>query len=140
MKKLLCLLPVLALLAGCQLASESDPANPRAREPLLPPMPPGFIVQPQEQHFSARRVPTAAMSAAVAAPVQGPGLGTIQPISGGFRVDFDGWIGPYDLQYSTNLTNWVTLGSATNETGVTVRLLDVRKEGDRMMFYRLKGL
>ena len=140
MRKILCLLPVLSiLLVGCQLASKSDPANPRAREPLLPPMPPGFIMQPQENYFKAAGAPLAAM---VAPPevVQGNGYGTIQVSSNGFIVDFTGWNGPYDLQFSKDLTNWVTLGSATNETGIPIRVIDVRKEGDRTMFYRLKGL
>lgn len=143
MKKLLLPLVFPAMLAlisaGCQLASKSDPANPRTREPLLPPMPPGFIMQPQENYFKASGAPRAPM-AAQSEVVQGNGYGTIKPITNGFIVDFSGWNGQYDLQFSRDLTNWVTLGSATNVNGDIIRVIDVRKEGDRLMFYRLKGL
>ena len=144
MRKILCLLPVLSvLLAGCQLASKSDPDNPRTREPLLPPMPPGFFMQPQEIYFQAlsvSRQPMAALSAGSVATAETSGYGVINQTTNGFVVEFTGWTGPYELQFSNNLTNWVTLGMATNETGIPIRVIDVRKEGDRIMFYRLKGL
>jgi hypothetical protein len=140
MKRLLCLLPVVSLLlAGCQLASKHDPANPLTREPLLPPMPPGFIMPQQENYFKAAGSPRAPM-AAMSEVIRADGYGTIVASTNGFIVEFTGWNGPYELQVSPNLTNWVTLGTATNDTGIPIRVMDVRKEGDRTMFYRLKGL